>query len=120
MPTVLVLDANPETPAHVRRLLGKKNAVVFEASHPEFALELMRRGSITAIVVGERLLGNHAPFEVLSVFRQRHPEVRLVFRASSDTPEMLNAALDAGAHEALLDSDGDGLVAAVTKSLRAA
>lgn len=120
MPTVLVLDANPDAPMQVRRLLGKLNTIIFEASHLEFALELMRRGSITAIVIGERLLGQHTPFDVVRILRERHPHVRLVFRGSAGSQDLLPAALAAGADEALLDTDDDALVDAIGKSLRAA
>lgn len=120
MPTVLVIDANPDAPVQVRRLIGKMNTVVFEAAHLEFALELLRRGTIAVIIVGERVLGQQSSLDVIRTLRQRDANLRIVYRASDGAAGTLPSALAAGADDAVLENDADALVTAVGKTLRAA
>ena len=120
MPTVLVLDANPDAPMQLRALLGKLNTVIFESAHVEFALELLRRGTIATVIVGERLLGAHSAFDAIRLLRERAPGLTIIFRGSEATKPHFSDALAAGAESALLDTDAAGLTEAVGKALQAA
>lgn len=94
--TILVVDDDTLIREMVKDCLAPEGYSFTEASNGREALEQLERSTPDAVIL-DLFMPEQSGFETLLQIRQRLPELAVIIISSFDTPELIQAALRAGA-----------------------